>query len=58
MNHSCQGLNFKIPIIIPVKGRGFIHQGSGLVTIPHGDEVAKTVSVKDYCKPWDLRYLG
>ena len=25
-----KGLNIRIPIIIPVKGRGFINQGSGL----------------------------
>ena len=25
-----KGLNIKIPIIIPIKGRGFINQGSGL----------------------------
>ena len=25
-----EGLNIRIPIIIPVKGRGFINQGSGL----------------------------
>ena len=55
MNHSFQGF-FKIPIITPIKGMGFIHQGSGLVAIP-GDEDAKIVSV-NYCKPWDLRYPG
>ena len=26
----CNGLNIRIPIIIPIKGRGFINQGSGL----------------------------
>ena len=26
-----KGLNIRIPIIIPIKGRGFIHQGSTLV---------------------------
>ena len=25
-----KGLNIQIPIIIPIKGRGFINQGSGL----------------------------
>ena len=25
-----KGLNIRIPIIIPIKGRGFIHQGSTL----------------------------
>ena len=25
-----KGLNIRIPIIIPIKGRGFINQGSGL----------------------------
>ena len=26
----CKGLNSRIPIIIPVKGRGFINHGFGL----------------------------
>ena len=30
-----KGLNIKIPIITPVKGRGFINQGSTLVEIQH-----------------------
>ena len=25
-----QGLNIRIPIIIPIRGRGFVNQGSGL----------------------------
>ena len=30
-NPPCfKGLNTSIPIIIPIKGRGFINQGSGL----------------------------
>ena len=27
-----KGLNIKIPIIIPIKGRGFINQGSGVLS--------------------------
>ena len=27
-----KGLDIRIPIIIPIKGRGFIDQGSGLAT--------------------------
>ena len=26
-----KGLNTRIPVIIPVEGRGFINQGSGLI---------------------------
>ena len=29
-----KGLNIRIPTIIPIKGRGFINQGSGLACIP------------------------
>ena len=29
-----KGLNSSMPIITPVKGRGFINQGSGLVNVP------------------------
>ena len=29
-----KGLNTRIPIIIPIKGRGFINQGSGLIQEP------------------------
>ena len=28
-----KGLNIRIPITIPIKGRGFINHGSGLVII-------------------------
>ena len=31
-----KGLNMRIPIIIPIKGRGFINQGSGLIGITEG----------------------
>ena len=30
MGFRVQGLNISIPITIPIKGRGFIDQGSGL----------------------------
>ena len=38
--HPCEGLNIRIPIIISIKGRGVINQGSGLglaVVTVHGD---------------------
>ena len=31
-----KGLNIRIPIIIPIKGRGFINHGSGLLKIKTG----------------------
>ena len=33
---SCKGLNIRIPIIIPIRGRGFINHGSGLVGTTKG----------------------
>ena len=30
-----KGLNIKVPIIIPIKGRGFINKGSGLPYAPY-----------------------
>ena len=32
-----KGLNIRIPIIIPIKGRAFINHGSGLLKILQGD---------------------
>ena len=29
-----EGLDIRIPILIPIKGRGFMNQGSGLTTKP------------------------
>ena len=29
-----KGLNIRIPILIPIKGRGFLNQGSGLPCYP------------------------
>ena len=31
-----KGLNIRIPIIIPIKGRGFINHGSGLLSSSRG----------------------
>ena len=32
-SRPCEGLNIGIPFVIPIEGRGFINQGSGLVLI-------------------------
>ena len=35
--HPFKGLNIRMPIIVPIKGRGFINQGSGLgLRVPLG----------------------
>ena len=34
----CKGLNIRIPIMIPMKGRGFMNQGSGLQLMHSGAE--------------------
>ena len=46
-----KGLTIRIPIIIPIKGRGFINQGSGLrrqAELPEGDlfAIGRAVSLQ------------
>ena len=51
-----KGLNIRIPIIIPIKGRGFINQGSGLSkTLGTDVQVARTcghVHQTDVSQKW------
>ena len=37
-----KGLNIRIPIIFPIKGRGFINYGSGLTLHPQPSDKVKT----------------
>ena len=41
-----QGLSIRIPIIIPIKGRGFINRGSGLIYIEASSQIVFTPAPK------------
>ena len=52
-------LNIRIPIIIPIKGRGCINQGSGLSKLSFAKLCLGCLEFREFrCRVYSIRVLG